>query len=150
MYDWLSPVGFSTLPPLTLFNGLRMNRILALSALSMAIGVACGAFGAHGLRDVISANDMQIWEKAVLYQLIHSLAALIVIATPATVLSNSKARLVSSLLLFGIMIFSGSLYTLVLTNQRWLGAITPIGGTSFIAAWLILAVAAWRGSSHSR
>lgn len=127
-----------------------MNRTLSLSALSMAIGVACGAFGAHGLRDILSPNDMQIWEKAVLYQLIHSLAALTIIALPTTGVSTSKARLISALFLFGVLIFSGSLYTLVLTNQRWLGAITPLGGTSFIVAWVILAVAGWRGSSVSR
>lgn len=105
----------------------------------MAIGVACGAFGAHGLRGSIPDSDLLIWEKAVFYQLIHSLAVLITVGAAGTYLNEKTARRIAILLLIGVAIFSGTLYGLVLTNTRWLGAITPLGGASFICAWLILA-----------
>jgi uncharacterized membrane protein YgdD (TMEM256/DUF423 family) len=116
-----------------------MKTLFSLASLSMAVGVACGAFGAHGLRGTIPDSDLLIWEKSVFYQLVHSLAILITINAAGTYLSERAARQISKLLLVGIVIFSGTLYGLVLTNVRWLGAITPLGGTSFICAWLILA-----------
>lgn len=122
--------------------------LYSLAALSMAIGVGCGAFGAHGLRDVIPASDLQIWEKAVFYQLIHSLAALVLLVTPHTLCDERRASLCATLFLVGTLIFSGTLYALVLTNTRWLGAITPIGGTCLIVGWLLLAGGAYR--RHTR
>ncbi len=110
----------------------------------MAIGVGCGAFGAHGLRDVISSNDLQIWEKAVFYQLIHSLATILVLVTPHTLFDERRATQLAQLFLVGTVIFSGSLYILVLTNLRWLGAITPLGGTCFIVGWTWLGLGALR------
>jgi uncharacterized membrane protein YgdD (TMEM256/DUF423 family) len=118
--------------------------LYSLAALSMAIGVGCGAFGAHGLRDLIPAQDLQIWEKAVSYQLIHSLAALVVLVTPHTLCDERKSTRCAVLFLVGTFIFSGSLYALVLTNMRWLGAITPLGGTCFILGWGFLALGAYR------
>jgi uncharacterized membrane protein YgdD (TMEM256/DUF423 family) len=118
--------------------------LYSLAALSMAIGVGCGAFGAHGLRDIISAQDLQIWEKAVFYQLIHSVAALVLLVTPTTICDERKTARCAGIFLIGTLIFSGTLYALVLTNMRWLGAITPIGGTCFIVSWLLLAVGAYR------
>lgn len=120
------------------------HTLYALAALSMAIGVGCGAFGAHGLRDVISATDLQIWEKAVFYQLIHSLAVLVILVTPHTLFDEQRATRLAQLFLVGTVIFSGSLYILVLSNLRWLGAITPIGGTCFIAGWVLLGIGALR------
>jgi uncharacterized membrane protein YgdD (TMEM256/DUF423 family) len=105
----------------------------------MAIGVGCGAFGAHALRDVVSPGDLQIWEKAVLYQLVHGLAALVVVLAPVQLVAVGAQRRISALLLLSILVFSGSLYVLVLSGQRWLGMITPLGGTGFIVAWLLLA-----------
>lgn len=115
-----------------------MSRLYSLAALSMAVGVACGAFGAHGLRDIVPPTDLLIWEKAVFYQLIHGIATIAVLVTPTPLLAPKRATLVATLFLIGTLIFSGSLYTLVLTNMRWLGAITPLGGSSYIAAWLLL------------
>lgn len=127
-----------------------MNASLySLAALSMAIGVACGAFGAHGLRDVLSAHDMQIWEKAVFYQLVHSLAVLVILVTPHSFVSERTATRLAVLFLIGTCVFSGTLYTLVLTNLRWLGAITPIGGSCFIAGWTLLAIGACRRRNAS-
>jgi len=115
----------------------RMKEKLAsVACLFMAIAVACGAFGAHALRDSLSPRDLATWQTAVLYQLIHSLAALMIITLPR---GEPALLRVSSLLLASTVVFSGSLYLLVLLNQRWLGAVTPIGGGGFIVSWLLLA-----------
>ena len=109
-------------------------------AILMALAVGLGAFGAHGLRDRLDAYSMSVYEKAVFYHFIHSLGLLIVSYLPRTgTFSMSAASSVCALLLAGIVIFSGSLYLLAVTGNRWLGAITPIGGLCFIAAWLLLA-----------
>jgi uncharacterized membrane protein YgdD (TMEM256/DUF423 family) len=98
--------------------------------------VALGAFGAHALRSLIERNGMlEVWNKAVLYHFIHAIALF--------VLGFSTATNRGAFWLFcaGIFLFSGSLYTMALTNLRWLGAITPFGGICFLAgwAWLVLA-----------
>jgi uncharacterized membrane protein YgdD (TMEM256/DUF423 family) len=109
-------------------------------AILMALAVGLGAFGAHGLRDRLDAYSMSVYEKAVFYHFIHSLGLLIVSYLPKTgTFSMSAASSVCALLLAGVIIFSGSLYLLAVTGNRWLGAITPIGGVSFIGAWLLLA-----------
>ena len=99
-----------------------------------------GAFGAHGLRGRLDAYSMGVYERAVFYQFIHALGLLIVpLFARAGVLTESSMTWICWLLLVGILIFSGSLYLLAVTGVRVLGAITPIGGLSFIAAWLLLA-----------
>lgn len=111
-----------------------------IGAILMALGVALGAFGAHGLRGRLDAYSMSVYEKAVFYHFIHALGLLIVSYLPKTgTFSMSAASTVCALLLAGVVIFSGSLYILAVTGRTWLGAITPIGGLSFIAAWLMLA-----------
>jgi uncharacterized membrane protein YgdD (TMEM256/DUF423 family) len=108
----------------------------------MALAVGCGAFGAHALRDQIPAQDMTIWEKAVLYHLVHALAVVILSVAGETLISSRVVSKLGTLMLASVTIFSGSLYLLVLTNQRWLGAITPLGGSGLIFAWLLLAFSA--------
>ena len=106
----------------------------------MGLAVVLGAFGAHGLRGRLDAYSMGIYEKAVFYQFLHALGILIVpLFARAGVLNESSMAWVCGLLLAGILIFSGSLYSLALTGIRTFGAITPIGGLSFIAAWFLLA-----------
>ena len=106
----------------------------------MALAVMLGAFGAHGLRGRLDAYAMGVYEKAVFYHFVHALGLLVVSFLPKTgTFSDSAAGWVCGLLLAGIAIFSGSLYLLAVTGNRMLGAITPIGGVSFIAAWLALA-----------
>jgi uncharacterized membrane protein YgdD (TMEM256/DUF423 family) len=128
---------------------LMTSRLYPLAALSMALGVVCGAFGAHALKDAVAPPDLIIWEKAVHYQLIHGLAALGVLATPDTLVNCKRRTLVAALFLLGTIIFSGSLYLLVLANQRWLGMITPLGGSCFIGAWMLLSISAITTSKQS-
>jgi uncharacterized membrane protein YgdD (TMEM256/DUF423 family) len=111
-----------------------------LGAILLGLAVVLGAFGAHGLRGRLDAYSMGIYEKAVFYQIVHALGILMVpLFTRAGALTESANAWVCGLLLAGILIFSGSLYILELTGVRWFGAITPIGGLSFIAAWFLLA-----------
>lgn len=112
----------------------------ATGAILLALSVALGAFGAHGLKNRLDAYSMDVYEKAVFYQFIHSLGILIVSILPKTgTFSMSSAGTVCALLLAGIVIFSGSLYLLAVTGNRMLGAITPIGGICFIVGWVLLA-----------
>ena len=109
-------------------------------AIVLALAVILGAFGAHGLRERLDAYSMSVYEKAVFYHFIHGLGLLMVSFLPKTgTFSEFATNWVCGLLLAGIAIFSGSLYALAISGNRTLGAITPIGGVSFIAAWLMLA-----------
>ena len=112
----------------------------AIAAVLLALAVGLGAFGAHGLRDRFDEYRMGVWEKAVFYHFVHALGMLIVsVIARAGALSKSGAEWVCWLLLAGMLIFSGSLYVLAWSGVRMLGAITPVGGTAFILAWLLLA-----------
>jgi uncharacterized membrane protein YgdD (TMEM256/DUF423 family) len=112
----------------------------AIGAIFLALAVGLGAFGAHALKDRLDAYSMGVWEKAVFYHFIHALGVLVVSMLPRTgTFPLNGASSVCWLLSAGVLIFSGSLYTLALTGVRSLGAITPVGGLCFIAAWLLLA-----------
>jgi uncharacterized membrane protein YgdD (TMEM256/DUF423 family) len=112
----------------------------AAAAIMMGLAVAFGAFGAHGLQARLDAYSMGVYEKAVLYHFFHALGLLIVSFLPRLgPLSQSAGTWVCSLLFAGILLFSGSLYVLALTGVRALGAITPLGGLAFLAAWFLLA-----------
>jgi uncharacterized membrane protein YgdD (TMEM256/DUF423 family) len=103
--------------------------------------VAAGAFGAHGLRGRLDAYALQIYEKAVFYHITHALGIILVgVIAQCGVLSDSVSGRVALMLLMGVLLFSGSLYLLAVTGVRWLGAITPLGGSAFILAWGYLAL----------
>jgi uncharacterized membrane protein YgdD (TMEM256/DUF423 family) len=111
-----------------------------IGALFLGFAVMLGAFGAHGLRNRLDAYSLDIYEKAVFYHFIHALGILIVPLLARTdLLDGNRAGWVASLLLIGILVFSGSLYALALTGAKGLGSITPIGGPCFIGAWILLA-----------
>jgi uncharacterized membrane protein YgdD (TMEM256/DUF423 family) len=113
----------------------------ATAAFLLALAVALGAFGAHGLKNYLDAYPMSVWEKAVFYHFVHALGLLLMgLAARAGALSRSAANRVGWLLLAGIVLFSGSLYALALSRVYALGALTPLGGLAFIAAWLWLGV----------
>lgn len=112
----------------------------AVGSLALAAAVGTGAFGAHGLRNRLDEYSLGVWEKAVFYHFIHALGLLAVaLLARSGAVSTVAANRVGWLLLSGVLIFSGSLYVLAISGIRSLGAITPIGGLCFIAAWLLLA-----------
>lgn len=113
----------------------KLSRSVGFAALSCAVAVALGAFGAHGLADKVSPKDLDTWKTAAHYHLIHSVAL-----AAFSMDTENKLKIVRLLLWIGIVIFAGSLYTLVLSQQRILGAITPLGGLSLISAWVLLGV----------
>ena len=116
-----------------------------LAAVLAAAGVIAGAFGAHALRDLVAPGDLAIWETASRYHLLHAVALLAI-----GLKFDPNLQKPAALLLLGVLVFSGSLYLLVLTNLRWLGAITPIGGVALIAGWVWLAWQLWLFSGTSR
>lgn len=118
---------------------------LVAGALSAALAVAAGAFGAHGLRDLVTPDRLATFETAARYQVYHALAMLAVGLLLGREAGDARRlRWAGGLFLAGTVIFAGSLYGLVLTDTPWLGAVTPLGGVAFIAGWLALAWSAWR------
>ena len=121
-----------------------MDRTFFLiGALSAFVGVAAGAFGAHGLKERLSAELLAVFETGVRYQMYHAFA-LLAAARAASRWPGTWTSAAGWLFVAGTLVFSGSLYALSLTGQRWLGAITPIGGLAFLAGWLCLAAACWK------
>ena len=125
------------------------RRAIALGAALGALAVLLGAFGAHGLRDRVSPDMLQIYETAVRYHFYHAFA-LVLVGLFASVRSGGvdRGRSISAVFfLAGIVVFSGSLYLMVATGWRWLGALTPLGGVALIAGWVCFAIGAWRKPS---
>lgn len=120
--------------------------LIALGAVLAGIGVAAGAFGAHGLSDILTQQRLNVYETAVRYHLIHAVA-LVVTGVLAAAVPTVQVMLTGYLFLAGVVLFSGSLYVLVLTDTAWLGAVTPFGGVALIAGWAFLALAVWKGMS---
>lgn len=121
------------------------KTFIMLACLLGGLAVALGAFGAHALEGRLSAGDLATYETAVRYQFYHALALIAVVVVLGRWPQATAAIAAGWLFVAGIVIFSGSLYVLVFSGIRWLGAITPIGGVAMIAGWLTLAWAAWRG-----
>src|SRR5436309_2511792 len=110
----------------------------AIGAFILALAVMIGAFGAHALEGRLDAYSKGIYETGVVYHFYHALGLLIVSFLPRIgALSVYRASWICGLLSMGILLFSGSLYALAITGVRTLGAVTPFGGISFIAAWLL-------------
>ncbi|MFQ5612415.1 MAG: DUF423 domain-containing protein [Anaerolineae bacterium] len=122
-----------------------MERLFfALGSLSALLAVAAGAFGAHALRERLSADLLATFETGARYQMYHALG-LLAVAWAVTRWPGALTTAAGWLFLAGTVLFSGSLYVLSLSGLRWLGAITPLGGVAFLAGWLCLAWSAWRG-----
>ena len=121
-----------------------MQRTYGLiGAISGFIAVATGAFGAHGLRQMVTPEHLATWETAARYQMYHALA-LLAVAMLAEGPGAGPARWAGRLFILGTVLFSGSLYALVLSNNSRLGIITPFGGVAFLAGWVALALAITR------
>ncbi len=121
-----------------------MERFFAgAGAVAAMIAVIVGAFGAHGLRDRLTPADREIFETGVRYHMYHALG-LFAVAWVASRWPSGATTAAGWLFIGGFVVFSGSLYTLVLTGQRWLGAVTPVGGLALVAGWTALAWAVLR------
>ena len=118
------------------------TTLLVTACLLMAAGVACGAFGAHALRSRLTPDLLVIYETGVRYHLVHGMAAVLCVVL-ARGTGGRRAEAAGWLFAVGTVVFSGSLYVLALTGQRWLGAVTPVGGVCWIVGWLLLAVSAF-------
>jgi uncharacterized membrane protein YgdD (TMEM256/DUF423 family) len=119
----------------------------AIGAIALALAVMIGAFGAHALQGRLDDYARGIYETGVMYHFFHALGILIVSILPrAGALTATRAEWICWLLAIGILLFSGSLYALALSGVRTLGAVTPFGGLSFIAAWVLLAYWLIRGA----
>ncbi|MGH7703369.1 MAG: DUF423 domain-containing protein [Gemmatimonadales bacterium] len=127
-----------------------MDRLFPLlGAAAGFLAVAAGAFGAHALRTRLPPDLLAVFETAARYQMYHALALFAVgwVAARSAGQEPSAGALLQWagwLFVTGIVLFSGSLYALALTGDRWLGAVTPLGGLAFLAGWLCLAMALWR------
>lgn len=120
------------------------NVLVGLGAINMFLAVALGAFGAHVLRDHLSASALQVYQTGIQYHLVHAIALLVL----GLLAVNNPARAITWsgwLLQLGIILFCGSLYLLATTGSRSLGIITPLGGLCFLAGWLLLAAHALAG-----
>jgi len=119
-------------------------RCIVAGALLMFVGVVLGAFGAHALQQVLTPRQLSSYQTGVLYQQLHSLALLLV--GVIALVAPASPWLARAAVLFGagMFFFSGSIYLMTLGAPRWLGMVAPIGGLSFMLAWLALAAHAWR------
>lgn len=119
------------------------QRYLLIGAVAGFLAVALGAFGAHGLKNTISPAMLNVFNTAVQYQGLHALA-LLVTGMLLRDLSVPGLRWAGRFFTLGIILFCGSLYLLAITQYRMLGAITPLGGLSFLAGWVFLGIGGWK------
>ena len=122
------------------------RHFFAFGAASACVAIAAGAFGAHALRTRLTPEALAVFEVGVRYQMYHALG-LIAVAWASSRFSMGAAAAAGWLFIAGSLLFSGSLYLLALSGQRWLGAITPLGGVAFLGGWAVLAWCAWTNPS---
>ncbi|GAA0133591.1 DUF423 domain-containing protein [Paenibacillus sp. YSY-4.3] len=125
------------------------RRMAGIGAIIMLLAVALGAFGAHVLEPIITGS-IDTYKTGVQYHMIHGVGMILAALAAGLWGDSRKLRWSARLFLIGIILFSGSLYMLAVTGWKWLGPITPLGGVSFIAGWLMLALSAWEQSGADR
>lgn len=118
-------------------NNQTTITFIKLGAFMMALSVAFGAFGAHALKDMLDEHMTKVYHTAVQYQFYHSIG-MFVVAFISYINDDKKVQLAGYIMLGSTAIFSGSLYAMTITELKWLGAITPIGGVGFIISWIML------------
>lgn len=121
-----------------------MKVFVMLGSLSAFLGVGLGAFGAHGLKAKVGPELLAVWQTGVQYHLVHALGLVMVGILCHLLPEAALVRTAGWMLVAGTVLFSGSLYLLVLSDIRALGMITPLGGVAFLSGWLLLAVAVWQ------
>src|SRR5882762_10724126 len=114
---------------------------LAAGGLAALAAVALGAFGAHALKSCLSAEMLSVWHTGVEYHIYHALGLLAVGLLAQQLPGSALLKWSGWAMLAGIVLFSGSLYALALSGERWLGAITPVGGVAFLVAWALVVAA---------
>ncbi len=122
---------------------------LFLSAVFGLLGVAMGAFGAHGLKAILSPDMLVVYKTGVNYQMWHALALGLIAVFHQKTPDSKLLKWAGWLMLTGIVLFSGSLFLLAILNIKWLGMITPIGGVAFILAWVLILVYAAQSEKDS-
>ncbi|MCU0593466.1 MAG: DUF423 domain-containing protein [Desulfobacterales bacterium] len=125
-------------------NG-SLRWLLLAGSLNMFLAVALGAFGAHILKNRLAPDLMVIFQTGNQYHFYHALGLLAVAAAAGFVPGSRLIRWSGMFIMAGLVLFSGSLYALSLTGQRWMGMMAPFGGTAFLVGWLLLAAGVWRG-----
>lgn len=124
---------------------MTLDRLFVfLGALNAAVAVALGAFGAHALKARLPAELLAVYHTGNQYHFFHALGLMLVGLAANRWADSALLKGSGWLMLAGIVLFSGSLYLLSFTGQRWLGAVAPLGGLAFITAWILLAAAVWR------
>jgi len=123
---------------------------LLLASLSAMTGVGLGAFGAHGLKNVLSPELLTVYQTGVTYQMWHALGLMGISLVHQQSPESKLINWAGWLMFIGIILFSGSLYLLAILNLKWIGIITPIGGVSFIMAWVLIAIFATKKQHNSR
>ena len=121
-----------------------MKIFVVLGSINAFLAVGLGAFGAHGLKSRVSPELLTVWQTGVQYHIFHALGLILVGILVHLLPQANGVRTAGWLLLAGTLLFSGSLYVLVLSGVRALGAITPIGGVAFLVGWVVLAFSVWR------
>ncbi|WP_342433645.1 DUF423 domain-containing protein [Neobacillus sp. FSL H8-0543] len=119
-----------------------MKAFIIIGAINAFIAVALGAFGAHGLADKLEPKYLDIWKTGVTYQMFHATGILVIGLLLSKVTTSPQFTWAGWMMLLGIILFSGSLYVLSLTKIGILGAITPLGGVCFLAAWVLIIIGA--------
>jgi len=114
---------------------------LAAGGVAALLAVALGAFGAHALKTRIAPEMLAVWHTGIEYHIFHALGLLAVGIVATHVPESAPLKWAGWLMLAGIVLFSGSLYLLALSGERWLGAVTPLGGLAFLAAWALFVAA---------
>lgn len=122
----------------------RLKTFIIIGAINAFLAVALGAFGAHGLEGRVEQKYLEIWKTGVTYQMFHATGLLIVGVLLGRLPANALLSWSGWMMLIGIILFSGSLYVMTLTKISILGAITPLGGLAFLAAWILIIVAAMK------
>lgn len=125
---------------------MNTRLMIIVAATNMLIAIGAGAFGAHGLKRILSADMLAVWQTAVTYQITHALGLFVVVLLSYK-LASPLLSWSAYLMIGGIVLFSGSLYLLSLTGVRPLGAVTPIGGVLFLVSWLLVIVAALKADN---
>ena len=121
-----------------------MKLFVVLGSLNALLAVALGAFGAHGLKNKVSADMLTVWQTGVQYHMFHALGLILLGILIHLLPQAAQLRISGWLMLSGVVLFSGSLYVMVLSDVRALGMVTPLGGIAFLLGWLLMAFAVFQ------